>query len=148
MAHTYSEAYTIVSEHVLAKWNADVPAIVGKAAPELRFQDVKVESKFVDTGARFVMDSVSNPQSTLRNAEHGQRYENNGIIILQLFVKSDVKVAAERMRNLGDYCKSIFRDPAFPGCFIFRNIRVNRVEPEPQLLRANVIVEYQFDELI
>lgn len=147
MAYTFDGAYTAVTDYVLAAWLAGVPAIVGIPNPELRFQDVERDTKFQHTGARFVMDSVTNPQSSLRNAEFGQRYANNGIIIVQLLVKRGQVDAAERMRKLGDYLKDIFRNPAFPDGFILQNIRVNRLEPEPDFLRANVIVEYQFDEL-
>jgi len=147
MAYTFDEAYTLITDHLQTKWDADVPAIVGIAAPELRYEDVKLKEKFTNTGARFVMSSVTNPQANMRNGEFGQRYENNGVIIVQCLILNDTVKAAETARKLSEYVQSIFRDPTFPGCFIFRNVRINRVEPEPQFLLRNVVAEYQFDEL-
>lgn len=147
MAYTYTEAYDIITGHVLTKWNADVPAIVGIANPELRFQDVQLDTKFEQTGARFVMDSVTNPQASLRNGEHGQRYENNGIIIVQCLVLRTAVDDNRKAQRLAEYVQGIFRDPAFPGCFIFTNVRINRLSPEPNFIRRNVVCEYQFDEL-
>lgn len=148
MAYTFTEAYTIITDHLQAAWDAGIPAIVGIPNPELRYQDIKLKEKFTDTGARFVMDSVTNPQSSLRNGEFGQRYENNGIIIIQCLyrIKNGVE-ENDKVQAMAEYLQNVFRDPAFPGCFIFQNVRINRLDPEPQFLRRNVIIEYQFDEL-
>jgi hypothetical protein len=145
-SYTYDTAYTIITEHFTARWTALTPAIVG-SVPELRFMDVEKAAIPAGTFARFVMDPVSSPQASLRNGEFGQRYENNGIIIIQLLVwKANVQ-AAEQQRKLGTMCQNIFRDPAFPGCFIFTNIRVNKLTAEADYFRTNVLVDYQFDEL-
>jgi hypothetical protein len=146
MALTFDQAYTVITDHLQTQWTALTPAIVG-SVPELRFDGVEKPGVPETTFARFVMSEVSSPRNTLRNAEYGQRFENNGIIILQLLVDRTEITAASIARKLGDMAKNIFRDPAFPGCFIFRNIRVNTLESEPKFLRRNVIVEYQFDEL-
>ena len=146
MALTFSEAYTVITDHLQVQWAALTPAIVG-FVPELRFEDVELKEVPTTTFARFVMSEVSSPRNSLRNAEYGQRFENNGIIIVQFMIDRDSVEAASFARDLGQMGKDIFRNPAFPGCFIFRNIRVNRLESEPKFLRRNLIVEYQFDEL-
>lgn len=145
MSVTYNEAYDQITGRLVEQWALMTPAIVGMV-PELRFQDVEEAAIPSGTFARFVMDPVSEPQSALRNGEHGQRYEANGIIIVQLLVKrKGDPEAGKKMRLLATGTQDIFRDPAFPGCYIFRNVRPNRLEPEPSYLRTNVIVEYQFD---
>lgn len=146
MALTFDQAYTVITDHLQIQWTALTPAIVG-SVPELRFEDVEKKEIPTTTFARFVMSEVSSPRNSLRNAEYGQRFENNGIIILQMLIDRDNIDAADTARKLGQVAKDIFRDPTFPGCFIFRNIRVNRLESEPKFLRRNLIVEYQFDEL-
>jgi hypothetical protein len=147
MALTFTEAYVIITDHLQSLWDANVPAIVGIPDPDLRYQDIELAKKFEKTGARFVMDSVTNPQASLRNGEHGQRYENNGIIIVQCLVLRTSVEDNDRAQKLAEYVQSIFRDPAFPGCFIFRNVRINRLEPEANFYRRNVALEYQFDEI-
>lgn len=148
MPMTYDTAYKTITDHLLTQWDALTPSIVGTpAAPELRFAGIEKPGAPGTTFARFVMDPVSSPRNALRNAEHGQRYENNGIIIVQLLYARDVIDGAERLRKLATAVQNIFRDPAFPGCFIFSNIRVNNLTSEPSFLRANVLLEYQFDEL-
>lgn len=146
MALTFDEAYTVITDHLQVQWALLTPAIVG-TVPELRFEDIEKPDIPTATFARFVMSEVSSPQASMRNAEYGQRYENNGIILVQLLIYRDTGKPAEIARKLGTMTKNIFRDPAFPGCFIFQNIRVNTLESEPRYLRRNVIVEYQFDEL-
>lgn len=147
MALTYDEAYLAITSHFQSKWDAGTTAIVGMV-PEVRYAGIEKPDVPVKTFARFVMEPVTNPRSTLRNAEYGQRFENNGIIIVQLLVRRVDETAAKQVRKLGMFAQNIFRDPAFPGCFIFRNIRINNLEPEPSFLRANVVTEYQFDELV
>lgn len=147
MAYTFDDAFVEVATHVKAQWDIGVPAIVGFADPELRLAETESPKLFTKTGGRFVMESVTNPQSSLRNAEFGQRYTNYGIVIVQLLIRRNGEESPSIARKLGDYVKDIFRDPAFPGCSIFQNTRVLSLEPEAMFLRRNVVTEYQFDEL-
>lgn len=150
MAYTYDEAYTLITDQFRTRWGAEAAAIVGSVdAPEIRYAGVEKPDIPNRTFGRFVMDPVTNPQASLRNAEFGQRYENNGVIIIQLLVRiSEFDTKAESVaRKLAMLAQDIFRDPAFPGCFIFRNVRINNLAPEAQFIRKNVIAEYQFDEL-
>lgn len=147
MPLTYDEAYTIITDHFGTEWAAGSNDIVGTPL-ELRFAGIEENAVPVASIARFVMEPVSSPRNAYRNAEYGQRFENNGIIIVQLLVARSSAKAAEHVRLLSSMVMNIFRDPSFPGCFIFRNIRVNNLAPEETFLRANVIIEYQFDELI
>lgn len=146
MPVTYDQAYTQITEHVLSLWDAITVAIVGTAC-ELRFMGVEKATLPNGTFGRFVMDPVDRPRNALRNAEHGQRFENNGIIIVQLLIDRQDEKAASIARLLGQEIQSIFTDPAFPGCYIFRNVRINNLQPEPKYLRVNVTLEYQFDEI-
>lgn len=146
MALTFDEAYTIITDRLISEWTAGAPVIVG-TVPELRFEDVEKKDVPTATFGRFVMNQVSGPQGSIRNGEFGQRYENNGIIIVQLLIKRVDETDASIARKLSQLVVDIFRDPAFPGCFIFQNTRVQRLEPEPSFLRRNIVTEYQFDEL-
>lgn len=147
MALSYDEAYDAITTYFTAEWAAKADDIVGYV-PDIRFAGIEEKEKPTVTFVRFVMNPVSSPQSTLRNAEYGQRYENNGIIIVQLLVERKSVQAEAQARKLAQVAQGIFRDPGFPGCFIFRNIRINNLEPEATWLRKNVITEYQFDELV
>lgn len=147
MPTTYNEAYVQITDHFAEKWEEQTQVILG-FIPEVRYDRVEKGAIPTTTFARFVMEPVSNPRNALRNAEHGQRFENNGIIIVQLLVTRDDEQAALHSRLLGAMVQNIFRDPAFPGCYIFRNIRINNLEPEDRYLRTNVVLEYQFDEII
>lgn len=147
MAVTYDEAYTQITGHFLTEWAARAPAIVGMV-PEIRFEDIELTNPPTDTFGRFVMNPVTSPQASLRNGEFGQRYENNGIIIVQLLIRRVDVSDASKARQLAEVAQSIFRDPSFPGCYIFQNTRINTLQPEPSFLRKNVITEYQFDELV
>lgn len=139
--------YREITDHVIARWPVIAAPIVGYT-PDLRFQDVEESEIPTATFARFVMDPVMSGDSSFRNGEHGKRYQEEGIIIIQLLVwRKENPEAAEHMRRLGEACKAMFRDPAFPGCYIFRNVRLNRLEPETSYLRANMIAEYEYDQL-
>jgi len=147
MALSFDEAYTMITDRLIAEWAAGTPVIVG-SVPELRFEDVEKKPVPTSTFGRFVMNQVSGPQASQRNGEFGQRYENNGIIIVQLLIARVDETDAAIARKLAQLVVDIFRDPSFPGCFIFQNTRVQRLEPEPTFLRRNVVTEYQFDELV
>jgi hypothetical protein len=149
MAVTYDEAYEQITTRFLTQWAAGAPAILGVGiVPEIRFADDEKKDVPVDTFGRFVMNGVSNPQASLRNAEYQTRYENNGVIIIQLLVKRGLVVAPKQARRLAELAQSIFRDPTFPGCYIFQNTRIQNLDPEPAFLRKNIVTEYQFDELV
>lgn len=146
MATTYDAAYTEITNRFIAEWTAGAPAIVG-TVPEIRFAGVEKPEVPTVTFGRFVMNPVSAPQATQRNGEFGMRYEHNGIIIVQLLIRRNRVDAEEIARKLAMLVQRIFRDPRFPGCYIFRNVRINNLEPEDSFLRKNVVMEYQFDEL-
>jgi hypothetical protein len=143
----FDEGYKEVTTRFIEQWEMLAPAIVGMVtAPEIRFQDVELPEPPDETFGRFVMDEVQAPQATMRNAEFGQRFTHYGIIIVQLLIRKRDEGSAEMARKLAECARGIFIDPTFPGCYIFQNVRINNLAPEPQFIRRNVVAEYQFDE--
>jgi hypothetical protein len=78
---------------------------------------------------------------------YGSRYEHNGLIIVQLLIDRQAVDVAETARKVAVVARNIFRGQTFDGCIIFRNVRINRLDPENRFWRYNVIAEYQFDEI-
>jgi len=148
MPTTYSEAYDTITNRLLADWPTVAADIVGIGAdaPELRFTGVEVGAIPQTYFARFTMRSVLERQATLRNGED-QRYTSSGVIFVQVFAPKSDQQAAERLRRLAEAAKGIFRGKTFDGCIWFRNMRINDLDPEEKFLRANVVGEYEYDEI-
>lgn len=145
MPTTFPAAYLSVTDELQIQW-PNAAGVIG-LVPELLFQDVESETE-VPTGwfARFSMQEVDQEQTTFRNGED-KRYTSIGLVFLQLYAPAEDITAAQKLRDLGQFAKTIFRPKMQDGCIKFSNIRVNRLEPEHGRRRANLVAEYEFDEI-
>lgn len=146
MPITIDEAYTIVTDAFTVGWNAGAPAIVG-TVPPIRFTGIETGDIPKTDFARFTFQPVLERQATLRNGEYGQRYESEGLIIVQVFTARVNAQAYAHGRKLARMARDIYRGKDLGGCFLFRNVRINPLDPEPSFLRWNMVAEYQFDEI-
>lgn len=99
---------------------------------------------------RFSSRELSSGQSAFRSGCEGNRkakYTTHGIIIIQLYL-SRAAFAGDH-RQLSVIARDIFRprnlkdDPIW-----YRDSTIREIEPEERYFRANVNVNYQYDELI
>lgn len=146
MPTTFEAAYDEITDQFKTGWAAEAPAIVG-FLPEVRFTGVEEGSLPQDHFCRFTLDPVIEAQASLRDGENGQRYESEGLIIIQVFTWRKNPQAEEFGRRLSVVARDIFRGKTFLGCILFRNVRINRLEAEAKYWRYNVIAEYQYDEI-
>lgn len=150
MPTTQEDAYVTVTDRFAAGWNAGAGAIVGGAAPEIRYKDLEKGPIPTDHFCRFSMSTVLESQTSLRDGENGQRYTTQGLIIIQVFAyRAGVKPAeaTEFARRLAIVARNIFRGHCFPGGIQFRNVRVNDGATEDKYIRRNVIAEFEYDEI-
>lgn len=146
MPMTLEEAYIAAKDAFTTGWNAGAAAIVG-SVPPIRYTGVETGDIPDSHFTRFTFQPVLERQATLRNGELGQRYESEGLIIVQVFTWRKEARALEFGRKLGSMSKNIYRGKDLGCGFLFRNVRVNYLDPEPKYLRWNMIAEYQFDEI-
>lgn len=149
MPITYEEAYDGITNRLIDEWATNAANIVGNpiAAPELRFTGNEVGAIPKTYFARFTMNPVLEGQSTHRNGEGNQRYTAVGNIFLQVFSPRSDERATEYGRKLAVVGRDIFRGKRFASCIWFRNVRINWLDPEEKFLRANVVGEYEYDEV-
>lgn len=139
-------AYDTITNHVLTNWSTYAAGILTSGVPELRFADVEKDDIPNGYFVRFSMQPVTQRQATLRNGED-QRYRSQGVVYLQVFSLRSDELYGERGRKLADAGRKLFRGKSLDGCIWFRNVRVNRLEPEPKFGRYNVVAEYEYDEI-
>lgn len=132
----------------LTAWNANAAAIVGYI-PEARYENVEVSSDLDMSKywVRLSVKPVTDEQATLRNANFGQCYDGNGIIIFQLFGPKSIGDSNWDIIDLAQLIKNTFRAHSTAGNVWFRNTREQILDPEPDWYRINVVSEYQFREL-
>lgn len=149
MPTTWEAAYTVLT-------NALIAGVVGMgtdagldADPTLRFAGVE-KGEIPDAPfMRWNMNPVLERQATFRTggADKSQRYRITGAIIIQCFVPRRIETGEEGLRRMATATKLLFRGTQFDGCVWARNVRVNKLDPEPKYLRANVVMEYEYDEV-
>lgn len=143
MTTNYIGAYDAVTAELLAYWNANAPAIVG-TAPEFRFYNVEVTPIPNASFARFMMQPVSDVQSSFRQTD-GQRFRADGLIYVQVFaIRTDPR-AYEHCRKLAVMVQKRLRRAI--DCVVFSNVRINDAAAEQKFFRQNVIAEYRYDEI-
>lgn len=101
---------------------------------------------------RFTSQEIETNQAALRTGlEAGELVQSKetsyGIIIVQMFYAK----AAFRgeHRKLSVIARDIFRSRNIRGNKVwYRNARINELRPEENYYRANIVAEYEFDELV
>lgn len=133
----------------LTGWNLALPPIVG-TNHELRYYGVKYQSEVPVTKfwGRISLQTVLEEQTTLRNSDQ-KRYSSNGILILGLFIPTADAQAATKLDLIAEGVRNIFRVCTPPDNVQFARARINdNIDPEAAWLRANVIAEWQYDQIV
>ncbi|QZA70456.1 tail terminator [Erwinia phage AH03] len=150
MTTDYIESGDLIYSRILQVWNDESPAIFGYV-PKLYWPNKAIPDK-VDgskSWGRVTRRAVSEEQSGFVSCVYNSqvRYENNGIIFIQLFgsisENSDVKI-----QKLSEALKNNFKRRCTDNKVIFRNSRINPLDPEDLFYRYNVVFEYQYDVLV
>lgn len=144
MTTNYNGAYDLVRTEFMSYWRANAGAIVGGDPPEVRFYGVE-EARIPETSfVRFIMQPVTDTQSSFRQTD-GQRFAAEGLIYIQLFVLRTDPQAYEHCRGLAVLAQKRLRRAV--DCVWFKNVRINDAPAEHKFLRQNVIAEYRYDEI-
>lgn len=148
MPTTLEGAYDTVSAKFETDWNANAAGFyTGASAPPIRWDGQEKGPIPKGYFCRFSMQMVLGRQRTFRNGED-QRFVSAGVLYIQIFAPRDGdQLAKGRLRKLAAIGQKIFRGKTFDGCILFRNVRVVDLEPEESYHRANVVMEFEFDEI-
>lgn len=129
-------------------WQMNAGGIVGYI-PEIRFPRVVYPKP--------INPSVHWGQMSLQTVIAGQaafgangckKYREEGLVFVQLFgPKSEVE-AGEQQDRFAHIARAAFRGRSLPGKIWFRNARINDLDPEDEMLRLNVVAEYEYNETV
>ena len=150
MPTTYTAAVDTMFALFKAAWDAETTAIVGYV-PEVRWQNVPEKTKPDPDKfwARVSQQPVTSRQSSLSNcvgSPQQRRYESSGVLFVQLFFPKSDDEAADKGRRLAVLARAAYRGKTVGG-IEFKNVRINELSPQESWFRANVVAEYEFDEL-
>lgn len=97
--------------------------------------------------ARFNQTVVDTKQTTFRNVEGQVRYTEYGNIIIQLFFSKSA-FETDIDRKLSVIARDLFRGRNVRANSVwYKRARIKPLDPEEAFFRANVITDYQFDEI-
>lgn len=150
MPTTYNAAVDTMFGLFKSAWDTGAAVIVGEV-PEVRWQNVPETTKPDPAKyfARVSQQPVTSRQSSLSNCvgePQQRRYETAGVLFIQLFFPKTDDQAADRGRQLSVLARAAYRGKTVGG-IEFKNVRINELSPQESWFRANVIAEYEFDEL-
>lgn len=144
----YTTAIDSIFAFFMAAWNADTLAVLDEA-PAIRWQG-KEEATLPDPSkywVRISQQSIDELQKTYTAENSKKRFENNGIVFLQIFCPKTESNSFYIGRQLAAIGKSIFRGKSTSAGVWFRNVRIKELSSEESFHRFNVVAEYQFDEM-
>lgn len=151
MPTTWEEAYDVMTDTLIAGLNGMHTAIGISVDPDVRFMGVKLQAGVPEIPktafVRFNMNPVLEHQSSLRNGNSGTMYTTSGVFILQCFMPKDDVKGEEHLRRFANAVKKVYRGNPLDGCVWARNMRVNKLDPEENFLRANVVGDYEYEEV-
>lgn len=142
------EAKNEIYAATLTGWNAALPSIVG-TNHELRYYGQKYQNEVPVTKfwGRVSIQTVMEEQTSLKN--NNKRYSSNGLIIITLFAPTADSQAANKLDNISEAVRNIFRVCTPQDNVQFARARINdNIAPEAAWLRANVIAEWQYDQIV
>lgn len=155
---SFVEARNAICQHFDAHMMFQEPSIVGVLGymPEIRMPRIVYKAP-IDPSVhwgRLSIQSVMSSQAAFvgyvpesDGAAKRKKYEESGLVFVQLFgPKQDVE-AAERQDQLAQIIRAAFRSASIPGKVWFRNARINDLDDEDEMLRLNVVAEYEYNEI-
>lgn len=133
------------------KWKAGATAIVGYV-PQIVWPltDVRAIPAADKYWCRVSTQSVGEPLASLSEVvEPGKRmYEPFGLLFIQLFVPKSDAQAAVRGLALATLARNSFKGVQTPNGVWFRESKINNLPDEEKSYRFNIIVEYEYNEII
>lgn len=136
-------------------WTANAADIVGYL-PEIRMPRIVYKDPInpaVHWG-RLSIQSVLASQAafaaydpTEDDGPKRKKYEESGLVFVQLFGPRQDVEAAEQQDQFAQIARAAFRGISLPGKIWFRNARINDLDDEDEMLRLNVVVEYEYNEI-
>jgi len=144
----FVSARSALCAHVDEAWQAGAVGIVGYI-PELRFPRI-VYKEPVNPSVHWgqvSIQSVMSSQTAFGSGNKQRRYTEDGLIFIQLFAPKSEIEGAEQQDQLAHIMRAAFRGRSVPGKIWFRNARINDLDPEDEMLRLNVVAEYEYNEI-
>lgn len=154
MTTTYLDASDDMKATATAAWNAATLAVLGSSAKML-YQD-RIKAGAVEVGtpdeywARTVVQHVTTPQVTLGGpADGSRRHTAHGLLWVQMFFPLAKTVAWRNGQKIASAVKNALAKESVSGTVWFLNARINDNLPaDTTHHRLNVLVEFQYDEII
>lgn len=149
---TYTEAIDAIFGAFRERWvDGDATAIAGYLpAVQYMGNTQKAGQDWSKHFAVITQQTVKEEQSTISCCvgENGKRrYTTYGLVFVQLFAPKG-PAGQDQCRKLAIIAKSAYRgQTAGDGAIVFRNVRINELEPEENCYRINVVSEYEYDDI-
>lgn len=151
MTSTFIESGDEIYARINTLWN-DVAVGLFGYKPALYWPG-KVEPDKVDgskSWGRVTRRTVDETQSGFVACSFNSkvRYTNSGLIYIQLFGSLSETGSDRKAQQLAEALKNAFKRKCTGSKVIFRNSRIEPLDPEELFFRYNVVFEYEYDELI
>lgn len=149
----FFEARNQICELALTNWTANAPGIVGTYTPELYMPRIPRRSPpdQAKHWAQLSINTVMSNQAAFvgytREDRKAKKYEESGLVFIQLFGPRSAVDGAEIQDRLAQMARAGFRGKSTAGKVWFRNARINDIPPENEMLRLNVVAEYEYYEI-
>jgi hypothetical protein len=148
---TYSQAIDDMFTLFRMAWNAGAAVVVG-SVPAIRWEGVQEPSiPPVDAyWCRVSTQQVAEPQSSFKTGiapDANRRYTAIGVLFVQIFCPMSEAQAMEKGRLLAELARNAFRGKETANQVWFRNVRIQRLAPEQNYYRFNVVAEYTYDDI-
>lgn len=128
----------------LAAWTAETAAVVG-SVPKIFWPDTRDAVDLSKFYCRVSQQTVNETQAGPKT--QNKRYENAGLIFVQIFCPSSEVAAKLKGRELAVIARNAFRGKKTTGGVIFQNVRIQELLPENGAERFNVVAEYEYEEI-
>ena len=152
MTADYVSATDAMKSTVFVAWNAATLAIVG-STQKIFFQGV-VKDGALEVGtpdeywARFSTQSVTQGQSTLGENGTKRRHTAYGLLFVQMFFPIAKNDAWRNGTQIAKAVKNALAGRTASGTVWFRNPRINELTIDGAHHRLNVVVDFEYDEIV
>jgi hypothetical protein len=144
----YITAIDSIFEAFKAVWDEDTTAVVGYV-PAVYWQGIEEPEK-PDASkywVRLSQQSVNETQKTFVGENSKKRFQNDGLVFVQLFCPKVDSQSFQIGRELAVVARDAFRGKVTSSGVWFRNARIKELSDEEGYHRFNVVADYQFDEM-
>ena len=132
---TYREARSEILDRLISVWT-----------DEIRYEDVSDVTQLPNgVWCRPSVRHATGEQASLSGGTGTKRWQRNGILTVQIF--TPVGDGLSRAYDLAKIVGDAYEGYASPGGVWFRNLRVNEIGDSGKYSQANVIVEFEYDEI-